>query len=43
MGIPGIKSTVVDVPADGSLKYYLDEDKNYYVPKLKVEDISRFE
>ncbi len=43
MGIPGVKSTVVDVPADGSLKYYLDEDKNYYVPKLKVEDISRFE
>lgn len=35
-GYPTHTSRVVE--ADGEVKYYLDEDKNYIVPKRKIED-----
>ncbi len=39
-GYPTHKSTIVPVGEDGSLKYYLDENKDYYVPKKEVSEIS---
>ena len=39
LGYPGVESRIVDVPESGSIKYYLDENKNYCVPKRKLEDI----
>ena len=41
LGYPSHTSTVVDVK-DNSLKYYVDKDENYFVPKLKPEDICKF-
>ena len=41
LGYPSHTSTVVDVK-DNSLKYYVDKDGNYFVPKLKPEDICKF-
>ena len=35
-GIPGHTSTIVDMK--DSVKYYIGDDFNYYVPKRKVED-----
>lgn len=40
LGYPSHKSTIVELPEDSSLKYYLDEERQYYVPKRKQEDIS---
>lgn len=37
LGYPSHKSTVVELK--DSLDYYLDEDRNYYVPKRALEDI----
>ena len=37
-GRPTHASTVVEPGKDGSLKYYLDERKDYFVPKRPVED-----
>ena len=42
LGYPSHKSTIVDLPEDGSVKYYVDENRDYYVPKRKAEDISHF-
>jgi len=42
LGYPSHESTLVDVPADGSLAYYLDDERNYYVPKRPMEEIARF-
>ena len=36
-GYPTHSSTVV-FPKDDSLKYYLDDDKNYYVPKRPINE-----
>ena len=36
-GYPTHQSRVGEVPADGSLKYYLDENNDYCVPKLPTE------
>ena len=36
-GYPTHKSYVVDPPEDGSLKYYLDDNMDYCVPKLPAE------
>lgn len=41
LGYPSHTSTVVDVE-NGSLSYYVDKDRNYFVPKLKPEDICFF-
>jgi len=38
-GYPTHKSVVVDLDNPEAFAYYLDADKNYIVPKLKVEDI----
>jgi len=37
-GYPSHKSTVVDPGDDGKLNYYVDEEKNFYVKKRKIED-----
>ncbi len=37
-GYPAHRSTVTEMKSDGSVKYYLDENKDYYVPKRKEED-----
>ena len=39
LGYPDHTSTIVDMPADGSTAYTVDEQRNYYVPKRKKEDI----
>lgn len=39
LGYPSCESRLVDVPEDGNLKYYLDENKNYCVPKRPLKDI----
>ena len=41
-GYPSHRSTVVDMEKDGDWKYYLDEEKDYLVPKRKLEDIVRY-
>lgn len=38
LGYPAHHSTVTDMKEDGSVKYYLDENRDYYVPKRKEED-----
>jgi len=38
-GYPSHVSTIVDLEKDGEFKYYLDENKDYVVPKRKLEDI----
>ena len=42
LGYPSHESTVVPVGEDGSIKYYLDEKKDYFVPKRAFEDVVRF-
>ena len=42
LGKPSHTSTIVPVKEDGSIKYYRDEDRNYYVPKRAFEDIVQF-
>lgn len=39
LGYPSCESHIVDVPESGSLKYFLDENKNYCVPKRALKDI----
>lgn len=39
LGKPGCTSTIVAPPADGKLSYYVDEERNYYVPKRPIEEI----
>ena len=38
-GYPLHRSEVVPLKEDGSIKYYVDEEMNYYVPKKAAEDI----
>ena len=40
-GYPTHTSTIADVK-DGDIKYYLDENKNYIVPKRKIEDVVKY-
>ena len=40
LGYPNQKSDVFDM--EDSVKYYIDEDKNFHVPKRKTEDIAKF-
>lgn len=40
-GYPAITSTIKEVAAGEDLSYYLDDDGQYIVPKLKTEDIVR--
>ena len=39
LGYPSCESHIVDVPESGSIKYFLDENKNYCVPKRALKDI----
>ncbi len=38
-GYPAHRSETVDVGEDGSIKYYVDEEMNYYVPQKDVSEI----
>ena len=38
-GYPSHVSTIVDLEKDGEFKYYLDDNKDYMVPKRKLEDV----
>lgn len=40
-GYPSHKSYIEDVK-DGEIKYYLDENQDYVVPKRKLEDVVRY-
>ncbi len=42
LGRPAHKSTVTEPPADGSLSYYVDENRDYYVSKRAFDEIVRF-
>ena len=39
LGYPGCTSTIVPVPESGVLKYYVDGDRNYYVPKKAFDEL----
>lgn len=41
-GYPCHGSTVVDVGADEDIRYYVDDQRNYYVPKRKLESIVKY-
>lgn len=41
-GYPSHESHIADLEADGDCRYYLDDEKNYVVPKRKLEDIVRY-
>lgn len=38
-GYPSHKSVIVDAEKDGEIKYFLDENRDYMVPKRKTDDI----
>lgn len=42
LGEPSHTSTIVPVKQDGITDYYIDEERNYYVPKRAFEDIVSF-
>jgi nitroreductase len=39
LGAPAEESVVVDLPADGSIKYYRDENGRHYVPKRSLQEL----
>lgn len=41
-GYPSHESSIVDVAEDGDIKYFVDDKKDYLVPKRKLEDIVRY-
>lgn len=41
LGYPAHKSTLVPVGADGSVKYYVDEKRDYFVPKRAFDDVAK--
>jgi len=41
-GYPSHISTIVDLEKDGDVKYFLDENKDYMVPKRKLEDVVKY-
>ena len=40
LGKPACESHIVDVPENGELKYYVDENRNYYVPKRSTDELA---
>ncbi len=42
LGKPAHSSTIVELPEDGAVHYYVDEKRDYYVPKRAFRDIVRF-
>ena len=41
-GYPSHKSRITDAEEPGDIKYYLDENRDYVVPKRKREDVVTF-
>lgn len=41
-GYPTHESSIVDVKEDGDIKYFVDEKKDYFVPKRKLEDVVKY-
>ena len=41
-GYPTHKSTIVEVGNDEKLSYYLDDNRDYVVPRKKIEDVVKF-
>lgn len=39
LGYPAHKSTLVSVPDSGNLDYFVDEKRDYYVPKKSLKDV----
>ncbi len=39
LGYPAHKSTIVPVGTDGNLDYYVDEKRDYYVPKKSLKEV----
>ena len=39
LGYPDHKSTLVPVKEDGNLSYYVDENRDYYIPKLSAQEV----
>ena len=42
LGKPAHTSTIVGIPESGSKDYYLDEERNYYVPKISFDELVCF-
>ncbi|MCH3949937.1 MAG: nitroreductase family protein [Acidaminococcus sp.] len=42
LGYPAHKSTMVPVKADGNLDYYVDANRDYYVPKKALKDVMEY-
>ena len=42
LGYPSHKSTLVPVEEGKPLKYYVDANRDYYVPKLKLNEVVEF-
>ena len=40
-GYPACKSSIVSMKEDQDIKYYVDQDRNYFVPKRNFDDIVR--
>ena len=38
-GYPSHTSSIVDVEKGGDIKYFVDEKKDYFVPKRKLDDV----
>ena len=41
-GYPTHESSIVDVEKDGDIKYYVDDKKDYFVHKRKLEDVVKY-
>ncbi len=39
LGYPDHMSTIVPVKEEGNLSYYVDGNRDYYVPKLSAEEV----
>ena len=42
LGYPAHRSTIVELPSTGSIHYYVDEQRDYYVPKRDFDEIVSF-
>lgn len=42
LGYPSHTSQIVDVDQEHGLSYYVDEERNYYVPKRSAEEVIRY-
>lgn len=42
LGYPAHTSTIVDPDEEHGLNYYVDGDRNYYVPKRSLEEVIRY-